>query len=152
MWHLDHDSEKVLKKTIEGLGYELWGYELLAGHQNTLRLYIDSMGGVAIDDCAKVDQQLRAVVRVEQVNLGRYRFEVSSPGLDRILFKPEQYEKYKGKKIKLRLRTPIENQKKFVGVIETVSGNELSLKIDQEIKTFLFSNIDKANLVIGDQQ
>jgi len=147
MWQLDKDSEKVLIDTVEGLGYELWGYELLAGNQTTLRIYIDCLGGITIDDCTKVDKQLRAVTRVEQVNLGRYRFEVSSPGLGRGLFKLKQYEKYMGKKIKLRLRTPVDNQKNFVGIIEKVTDSQLSLKIRDEVKTFLFSNVEKANLI-----
>ena len=78
----------MLEPTVGMLGYELWGLELLSPNRRpTLRLYIDKGDGVTVDDCASVSRHISGVLDVEDPFVGEYTLEVSSPGIDRLLFK-----------------------------------------------------------------
>jgi len=88
----EQQIQALLEPTVEALGYELWGLEYLSqGRHSTLRLYIESEQGISIDDCAAVSEQVSSVLDVEDPITGEYTLEVSSPGMDRLLFKPDQY-------------------------------------------------------------
>ena len=76
-----------------------------------------------------------------------YNLEVSSPGLDRLLFKPEQYEKYLGEQVNLTLRMAVNNRRKYKGVIIKVEGEMITLRVDGNDETVAFANIQQANLV-----
>ena len=98
--------EDLLRPTVEALGFELWGLEYRAqGRRTLLRLYIDSESGVTVDDCAAVSHHISGVLDVEDPISGEYTLEVSSPGVDRLLFRLEHYPPYVGEWIELRLRT-----------------------------------------------
>ena len=82
-----------------------------------LRLYIDSPSGVTADDCERVSRQVSGVLDVEDPIGDRYVLEVSSPGLDRILFKPEQYLANLGAQVQVRLTVPFDGRRQFTGVL-----------------------------------
>ena len=83
---------ELLAPTVESLGFELWGLELLSPNRRpTLRVFIESSDGVTVDNCADVSRHLGGVLDVEDPIAGEYTLEVSSPGVDRLLFKPVQY-------------------------------------------------------------
>ena len=86
---------------------------------------------------------------VEEPTAGKYRLEVSSPGLDRPLFTPAHYRRFVGQTVKLKTHTPIQGQKHFVGILSEVSdtGIVLSVASPGEPVSIAFSDIDKANLV-----
>src|SRR5438552_18121137 len=93
-----------LESGAQALGFELVDVELMGGRQNQLlRVYIDSPRGVTVDDCAQVSRQLSAILDVEDPFPGSYRLEVSSPGLDRPLVRPEDFERFRCVTIKVRL-------------------------------------------------
>jgi len=78
----------MLEPTVDMLGYELWGLELFSPNRRpTLRVYIDRAQGVTVDDCASVSRHLGGVLDVEDPFVGEYTLEVSSPGINRLLFK-----------------------------------------------------------------
>ena len=82
----------LLAPTVESLGFELWGVELLSPNRRpTLRVFIESGDGVTVDNCAEVSRHLGSVLDVEDPITGEYTLEVSSPGIDRLLFKAAQY-------------------------------------------------------------
>lgn len=145
--------KRKLVQLITGMGYELFGCELLTrGRQKLLRIYIDSKDskrGVTIDDCSAVSHQVSALLDVEDPIAGRYTLEVSSPGIDRPLFEIEHYRKYVGYHIKIKLFAPIDQHKQYKGIIKRVSGDDVYLLVDksaQELK-LPFSMIEKANLI-----
>lgn len=143
------DLQAILAPPVEMLGYEFVGYEWFPqGRHSLLRVYIDSPRGVGIEDCAKVSRQLGAILDVENAILGQYELEVSSPGLDRPLFTLAQYQKYRGKKIKLRLRLPKEGRRNFSGILQQAE-NANTLIVVGEGETWIFSlaEIEKANIV-----
>lgn len=151
MTPLANQLESLLGPTIHGLGYELWGleYHTYSG-RSVLRVFIDSENGIDVDDCAKVSRQISALLDVEDPISNEYNLEVSSPGLDRPLFKIEQYSHYLGCDLKIKLQIPKEGRKNFSGTLIKVAGDELLVKLgESEAETEIlipFNNISKANL------
>ena len=146
---------------LSSMSCDLMGMHLSAGKskdaQHTtsiLRVYIDKPGGILIADIARASRKIGTYLEVENIIPGRYTLEVSSPGLDRILFKPEHFSTQIGHKIRISLCYPQENQKNFQGILKSVEGDFVSLLIEEsnpkqhaKMQTFSFEQIDKARLV-----
>lgn len=133
---------------VEALGYVLWGVEAsLTGKDPVVRIYIDSDKGIGVEACAEVSHHVGAVLDVEDIISGEYRLEVSSPGLDRQLFTVEQFQTYIGQNIKLRLRRPFEQRRKFSGQLTGVEGDELIVLEDGYEYILPIPLIEKANLI-----
>jgi ribosome maturation factor RimP len=118
--------------------------QVIAENPETRRLDIDS--------CAKLSKAISAVMDVEDPINGAYRLEVSSPGIDRILVKLEDFETYKGYEAKLETYSPIETgQKRFRGPLRGIEGNLVLITTDQGDAQIPFENITKARLVLTDE-
>ncbi len=145
---LEQKLTEMLEPSVEDLGYELVGVEYLsAGKHSTLRIYIDHENGILVDDCAKVSHQVSAILDVEDPITNEYTLEVSSPGLERPLFKAAQYQQFIGDEIKLQLRMAVTNRRKWKGVLKAVAGELITLEVEGREETFALSNIQKANIV-----
>lgn len=140
----------IILPAIEALGIDLWGYELLRhGTRTELWVYIDSESGVTLDQCAEVSRQISAVLDVEDPITERYQLQVSSPGMDRRFFKPEQYARYLGKKIKIRLRIARSGVRNFTGILLAADEQKIALECGSESPIELeFDQIEKAHLVV----
>ena len=139
--------EALLEPTVEALGFELWGLEYLSqGRYTTLRLYIDAEKGVTVDDCAEVSRHVSAVLDVEDPITGEYTLEVSSPGVDRLLFRLDQYPTYVGEWIELRLRVPFEGRRKFKGTLKGVEGEDVVVQVEDQEYLLPHSAIDRAQV------
>lgn len=143
------ELRRIIEPAIAAIGFELVGCETQRQRNKmTVRVYIDSENGVTLDDCARVSRQISSVLEVEDPLMGPYDLEVSSPGLDRPLFTLSHFQRFVGRKITLRLRAPIDNQRNFKGVITAVEGEEIFLKTDEKLELKIdFEEIEKANLV-----
>ncbi|MFI2813150.1 MULTISPECIES: ribosome maturation factor RimP [Microbulbifer] len=141
--------EELLGPVVASLGCELWGIEYQTHGRNALlRIYIDSEDGIAVEDCEKVSRQASAVLDVEDPISGKYTLEVSSPGMDRPLYRLDQYERFVGHQIEVRLRMPLEGQRKWRGLLAGVEGEEVVLRIDGENEYLLpIDSIERANIV-----
>ena len=112
--------QALVESTVAGLGYEL--VELERSARGLLRVFIDKMPGdpsgefITVDDCEKVTRQLQYLLEVEGVPYER--LEVSSPGLDRPLRKPADYQRFAGLEVDITLKQPFQNRKKFRGLLE----------------------------------
>ena len=95
----------------------------------------------------EVSHQVSSILDVEDPISTEYNLEVSSPGMDRLLFKPSQYEKYLGEQVSLTLRMAVNNRRKYKGVITRIEGEMLVLVVDGNEETVAFANIQQANLV-----
>ena len=138
---------ELLEPTVEALGFELWGVEYVASGKHTLlRLYIDAEQGITVDNCAAVSEQVSAVMDVEDPISSEYTLEVSSPGMDRLLFKLDQYPAYVGEWVELRLRSPFEGRRKFLGVLKGIEGDEVVIHVDDHEYLLPHSAIDKARV------
>ncbi len=143
----EQKMQVMLEPTVEALGFELWGIEHISqGRHSVLRVYIDSENGIGVEDCAAVSQQVSAILDVEDPITGEYTLEVSSPGMDRLLFKLEQFTGYIGEQIELRLRTPFEGRRKFKGVLKGIEGEDVVVHVDDHEYLLPYSAIDKARV------
>jgi len=139
---------ELIDTTIQALGLDLWGVELLQqGKYSLLRIYIEREEGVTIEDCEKVSRQVSALLDVEDPIAGEYTLEVSSPGMDRPLFSIKQYSKYVGSEVDLKLRRSIDGRRKFKGQIIKVSGDIVGLLVEGSEYDLEFSDIEKARIV-----
>jgi len=139
----------MLEPGIRSLGYELVGVEFQTGGKGggLLRVYIDSEDGISADDCQKVSYQVSGVLDVEDPIPGHFTLEVSSPGLDRLLFRPEDFDRFAGQLVKLRLTYPIEGQRKFKGRLAGMRGENVVIKADDLEISLPFDQIEQARLV-----
>ncbi|MFH4354074.1 MAG: ribosome maturation factor RimP [Neisseriaceae bacterium] len=137
--------EKIIARCLLALDYELVDVEKTP--HGTLRVYIDKPpAGVTIEDCACVSQQLNRVLTVEGIDYNR--LEISSPGLDRVLKKPEDFVRFLGARVQIKTRLPVKEQKRFIGKIVEFHNQILTLSCEMETKlvSIAFDNIEKARL------
>jgi ribosome maturation factor RimP len=138
----------LFEPEVAALGYELLGIELNQnGHGSILRIYIDKEDGIVVDDCVLVSQQLSGLLDVEDPIKGNYDLEVSSPGLDRPLFTLEQFKKYVGETVKLKLYEKLDGRKRFVGVLKAIEDENIIISCDEEEYTVPFRLLERARLV-----
>ncbi|OUD15309.1 ribosome maturation factor RimP [Thioflexithrix psekupsensis] len=146
----DHVLETQLAPTINNLGYELLGIERLTqGRFRTLvRIYIDHPNGITITDCERVSQQLSSVLDVTDPIASQYTLEISSPGLDRPLFHLEQYPRFCGSRVRVRLNKTLEQRRKFLGILKQVDleQQQITLVCDEKEYNIAYTLIDHAQL------
>jgi len=142
------DIQKVVEPTINSLGFELVDIDFKREQQGmVLRFYIDRVDGkITLDDCAKISERISFLLDKADIIQERYVLEVSSPGICRRLKKESDFEKYKGSRVSLKVYQPIQAQKNFVGVIESVKSGKLLLNVNSKIVEIEIPNIAKANL------
>lgn len=139
----------LIKATTEGLGFQLWGYEYRPHSESALlRIFIEKESGITIEDCSKVSRQVGAALDVEDLIPVAYILEVSSPGIDRVLFSQDQYQQYIGQAAKIRTRTPVNERRNFRGHLEKVTDTHVSILIDNDVYEIPFDVIDRTRLVI----
>lgn len=145
---LNERLTEMLEPAVAAAGFELVGVEFVrAGKHSTLRIYIDHENGISVDDCAEVSHQVSAVLDVEDPISTEYNLEVSSPGTDRPLFKVEHYAQFLGESVTVQLQAPVDNRRKFTGVILSTDGQNIEFRVDGESVVLPVSTIKKANLV-----
>ena len=144
------DLISLIEKTVAGLGFELVDIEQ-SPRGRVLRVFIDQAGkpgGIDIEDCTRVSQQLSRLLTVENIDYDR--LEISSPGLDRVLKKPADFERFAGSMVNLRLRLPFNGRRNFNGLLQGLQDGKVRLTLAEgeanEIELDL-GNIDKARLV-----
>ncbi|PHM45183.1 hypothetical protein Xmau_01393 [Xenorhabdus mauleonii] len=144
---LEQKLTEMISAPVEALGFELVGLEFIRARVSTLRVYIDSEEGITVDNCADVSHQVSAVLDVEDPISVLYNLEISSPGLERPLFKAEHYQRFVGEEVSLVLRMAMQNRRKWQGIIKAVDGEMITVTVDGKDEVFALSNIQKANLV-----
>ena len=144
-----HDTlVKLLTPVVESLGCELWGLEYMSqGRHSTLRLYIESPDGIGLEECEKVSRQVSSVMDVEDPITGEYSLEVSSPGLDRPLYSLEQFQRYIGERLSVKLRSAFDGRRKFSGQLKGIENEEIILVVDGHEYLLPIELIEKANIV-----
>jgi len=110
-----------------------------------LRLYLDKPGGPNMDDLSRMSRELSMLLDTHDVVEGAYTLEVSSPGINRPLKRPEHFAQYVGKKVRVRTRESIEGRKSFLGPLLEVSGDRITLSQDGARREIPFALIEKSN-------
>ena len=143
------DLTQMFEPVVESMGYELVGVEFNAGGgHGTLRVYIDREQGVSLDDCAEISHQLSGILDVEDPIKQAYDLEISSPGIDRPLFKLADYERFNGQVAKVKLAVGVDGRRNFRGRLQGVTDDRLiGIEVDGERFELPFADIARANLV-----
>jgi ribosome maturation factor RimP len=141
---------KLIEPMVQALGCELWGIEKLQqGRQVVLKIYIESANGINVDDCARVSRQVSAMLDVEDPIPGEYLLEVSSPGVERRLFKPEHFNVCKGEKVQITLRQAFDGRRKFKGLLCGLEDEEVVIRVDDAQEIVLpMDSIERARVLM----
>ncbi|MBU1265121.1 MAG: ribosome maturation factor RimP [Gammaproteobacteria bacterium] len=136
------DLPARLEPVLAELGYELVTLER-AG-RGLLRIFIDKPEGITIEDCAKVSNHLSHLFAVENIDYDR--LEVSSPGIDRPLVRPQDYVRFAGEEVMLKLRVPMDNRRRLGGQLIGLEENVVKLIVDGTEVSVDLRNVDAARL------
>jgi len=143
----------ILQPILDSMQLELVDIEFVRiGRDPALRLFIDKVGGVTLEDCAGVSRELSAILDVEEVLSDNYTLEVSSPGLDRPLKKMQDYQRYAGRLVKIRTYEPIQDdagnkRKTFLGTLEGLVDGSVRITLKEgQTASIPLDLVAKANL------
>ena len=138
----------LLEPILDEMGFELVDVEYLSNYGKwVLRLYIDKETGVTIDDCVEVSREIGDLIDIKGVVAHEYTLEVSSPGIDRPLRKEKDFIGAVGKKVKLRMITPVNGRRNFTGYLKGFENGTLYIEMDSDTVSLPWADVDKANLV-----
>ena len=141
------ETEEIISQAISADGYEL--IDLIIQNQGSkklLQFFVDKNGGLTLGDCEILTRKIDAVLTMENIIEGAYILEVSSPGMNRVLKKPEHFKKFLGERAKITLKQALENRANFTGLIETADDDKMVLSDGTNKFTFKYEDIKKANL------
>jgi ribosome maturation factor RimP len=152
---------EVAERVAQSAGLMVWDLEMKgSGATRTLRIYIDKPEGVSHEDCAAYSREVATILDVEDaVPGGAYLLEISSPGLDRKLFKPEHFSQFAGSLVKFSTRDLVNGIRQFEGRLVSFSEGQLTVDLDQVssrkkskaqgggVIVVPYSNVEKASLV-----
>lgn len=148
--------ETLVLPILDDLGYELVDLQLQQdGKQLALRIFVDKPAGITLDDCVEVSREVSAILEVEDPIRSAYRLEVSSPGLDRPLKKAADFERFVGKKARLKSKNLIDpdqrgtTRKTFVGTLLGFEDDNVRLELTDKqggVIAIPLADLDKANL------
>ena len=110
-----------------------------------LRLYLDKAGGPTVDDLSRVSRQLSELLDGQDVVSGAYTLEVSSPGINRPLNRPEHFARYIGKRVRIRTRDLIGGRRSFLGILQDVAGESITVAQEGTCYDIPFAAIERSN-------
>tara|TARA_B100000315_G_scaffold190065_1_gene180042 strand:- start:1331 stop:1840 length:510 start_codon:yes stop_codon:yes gene_type:complete len=146
---INEKIQSLIRPIVEAEKMELVDVEYKVGPNGVLRIFIDKTGGVNVSDCANISTQVGAFLEIENIIENNYVLEVSSPGLDRPLKNKADYDRNKGKLIKVSLYAPLEGKKTFTGQIISTDDQKVILKEkSNKIINIPFADIAKGILEI----
>ncbi len=138
----------LIESILLELGFELVDVDYLSEHGRwVLRIYIDKAGGVTIDDCAKISGELGDLIDIKDIVRHEYVLEVSSPGLNRPLKKEADFSRVIGKKVRAKMKMPVNGRRNFCGYLKDVRDHIIYIEDEGGLITLSWPEIDKANLV-----
>ena len=145
--------ENAIEPQITALGYALVRIKFFGGRRQVLQVMIERADGsdVNVDDCAAVSRSLSPVLDVLDPIDGQYALEVSSPGIDRPLTRPEDFNRYSGFEAKVELAENREGRRRFKGLLLGLNdGGQVRLAVDGETLEFSLDAVQSAKLVLTD--
>ncbi|MFI5362327.1 MAG: ribosome maturation factor RimP [Elusimicrobiota bacterium] len=141
------ELEALIAPLVEQEGGEIvdlqWRRE---GHQWVLRLFVDKPAGVTLDDCAHFSDRVGAFLDEKNAIEQSYVLEISSPGLDRIIKKDEDFKRFAGKAVKVRIKIADNGQRRFSGILMGIQEGAVAVQVGETLKRFDRKNIDEVRL------
>ena len=145
----EHRAEALLLPIVEQFGFELVDVEYVKeGGTWYLRGYIDKPGGITINDCEAVSRQFSDRMDEEDFIPDSYVMEISSPGLDRPLRKPKDFERSIGKEVEIRTYRPVDHCKEFVGTLVSCDDDTVTVETEGQNRVFDKKDIALVRLYI----
>jgi len=145
--NIEEKVEKLIINNVINLGYELYDVEYVKeGKDHFLRIYIDSGGVINLEDCEKVSNEITELLDAKDYISEQYFLEVSSPGIERILRTEKHLKDNIGNMISIKLFTPIEKQKQYIGKLAEFDNNILAIEIEKEKLEIERKNISQIKL------
>ncbi len=152
---LEQKLTQLIQPVIEDLGFQLVLASVIGeGATRTVQVLAQDAGtrNLGVEDAATISRSLSALLDVEDPIEGKYRLEVGSPGIDRPLVRPEDFEHYAGYEAKLEIATPLENgQRRFRGVLKGLQDKNVLVETDRGQVELPLSELTKAKLVLTDK-
>lgn len=144
---------ELIEPTLRSMGYELVQVRMLGGARPTLQVMAEPVDRrpMTVEDCAEISHAISALLDVEDPIPGSYVLEVSSPGIDRPLVRPTDYERFAGHLAKLETGEPVAGRRRFRGTILAVAGDSVRISIEGETVEVPFAAIRRAKLVLTDE-
>jgi ribosome maturation factor RimP len=139
---------EVATQIADGEGMEVVDVELRSEGSRrgrVLRLYLDKHGGLNIDELGRVSRQLSELLDTQDIVEGSYTLEVSSPGINRPLKKPEHFQRFIGKRVRVRTGDMIEGRRSFLGILNEVTGEKIKIEVEGKQYEIPFPMIEKSN-------
>jgi ribosome maturation factor RimP len=148
---IDRRLAGIVAPTLESLGFELVRLRLMGGKRATLQIMAERPeGGIEVEDCAQISRAVSAVLDVADPISGEYTLEVSSPGIDRPLTRPKDFERYEGYAVKIETAELIDGRRRFTGTLEGFEDGEVLVAISEGTIGLDFDLIADAKLVLTD--
>ena len=116
------------------------------GRKAVLQFFVDKTGGITLDDCGELTDKIDSILEMENLIDGAYVLEVSSPGVQRVLKKPEHFKRFSGQRVKIILKVPLNGRGSFTGVIANADDNAFVLDDGTNQFRFEYNNLKKAHL------
>ena len=140
---------EAAERVARSVGMDVVDVEWKVGKERFLRVYIDKPEGISHRDCETVSNQLSVILDVEDLVPGpHYILEVSSPGLDRKLTKPAEFERFAGRLARITTVEPVDHQKFFEGRLAGVADGKVQIEVKGRVIALPMEGIRKANLVV----
>ncbi len=144
---------ELIGPTLDAMGYELVRVMSTGGRRPTLQIMAERIdrAGMTVDDCAEISRAVSALLDVEDPIDSAYQLEVSSPGIDRPLIKPADFERFSGFEARVETDRQIEGQRKFRGRLLGIADQAVRLALPEGERLIPISAIRKAKLVLTDE-
>ena len=141
-------TREIIERVVYSEGLELVDVELKGGpNRKILRIYIDKPTGVTHRDCEVISDQVGSVIEVENLIVGSYTLEVSSPGLTRKLTKGSDFQRYVGRLVRIQTRDPLQGKRNFRGILRGLEGDQVVVELEgSQFIQIPLQSITKSNL------
>ncbi|MGM9580729.1 MAG: ribosome maturation factor RimP [Anaerovibrio sp.] len=141
---IENEVERIVEELIAGSSLELVAVDYVRERDWYLRVFIDKEGGIEIDDCQELSGRLEEILDAEDLIKTSYILEVSSPGLDRELKKPKDFQREQGKMVDVSLFAPLDGEKVITGELKSYDGENVT--VDERV--IPMDKVAKVNLHI----
>ena len=145
--------EDMITAPLENLGYEVVRVQISGSQRQTLQVMAERRDGkpIVVEDCATISRTLSALFDVEDPISGAYTLEVSSPGLDRPLTRPKDFERFAGLEARIELRRLIDGRRRFRGKLAGLDNDTVRIDVEGTVVELPFAEIDRAKLILTDE-
>ena len=143
----------ILNPTLQIMGYDLVRVQISGSQQKTMQIMVErkDKAGMTVDDCANISREVSVILDVEEPLKGTYDLEVSSPGIDRPLVRPADFEHYAGFDAKIEMEAAIDGRKKFKGQLLGIEQGLVKIRFDAETHELPLSDIRRAKLLLTEE-